>query len=316
MEFQTVRVHLPQMGKVRPVQHLSGGHLVCVRRRKGPRWKVHRYHSVTATATTAITYFSATYHINKTCEGIPALEKKRYSEYKKWYQTYHRKAEELRMEKERNKAEKISESKPVPHESLPQPLAMIEDFNENIKRQNVVKKTTPQASTESGSSRLKETPRNMWEEPTLQPYQHTTAVKEDNKPRMNMDSPEMDPPNVTEYRMQEPETLPTPETPLNYGAVWQEVWQEAKSTVLWLLLLSQVAMLSYALGRRHGARPKPNRSRQKQDDNMFELRRRNMQGVSPDQDGFEAVDLRGYEEAYESVNSLPPPPVERQTTSM
>ena len=91
---------------------------------------------------------------------------------------------------------------------------MIEDF----KKQNVVRKTT-QASTEREPSKSTATPVNRWIETTLKPYQQTTAAKEDNKTGMNggnMDSPNMDSPEMDPSRMQEPETLPTPESPCGY----------------------------------------------------------------------------------------------------
>ena len=71
-------------------------------------------------------------------------------------------------------------------------------------------------------------------------------------------------------------------------------------------------MLSYALGRRHGARTKLNRCSPNQT-NKFEQKRRTVQrGTSPDQDGFHAVDLGdlglgGYD-GYEIPDSLPPQP--------
>ena len=196
---------------------------------------------------------------------------------------------------------------------------MIEDFHEKKHRKRAVNKTTPQAPTTSGSNLLGETTRGM-PNPTTYKLSHkgNTVITENENP--DMDSPiniNMDPLSVKES-LGVAETLPTPETPFNYGTAWEET----KSSVLWLLVVSNVSMISYALGKRNGrARTKAPKSRnmrtQPSSSSTFYMNplrnRSTMQEVSPD--GFNNVDLRAYGH-YESVNSLPPPPTGREITSM
>ena len=163
-----------------------------------------------------------------------------------------------------------------------------------------------------------ETTRNMPSTTTYTTSKQVKAIKENNN--QDMDSSitnKMDPPSVKKS-LGEPESLPTQEPPFNYGTAWQE----AKSSVLWLMVVSNVAMISYALGKRSGkARIRAPKSRtrhpEESSSNMFSMNQlRNsstMQEVSPD--GFNNVDLRAYGH-YESVNSLPPPPTGREITSM
>ena len=116
-----------------------------------------------------------------------------------------------------------------------------------------------------------------------------------------------------------PKSAPVPESAEPFE--WNKIWQETKTTSMWLIILSNVSLISYQLGKRNRTIRTPIRRNQNlrplpSAGNLFQMQtmgRRPTTRPAAEDDGFNNVNLAGYEHYnsaarhYDSVASLPPP---------
>ena len=147
----------------------------------------------------------------------------------------------------------------------------------------VLNVTTTKQPTTGASDPLDQTDQPTQNPPTL----HTLVTDMMDSPYSNvMDSPKSAPAEPFE---------------------WNSIWQEIKITIMWLIILTNVSLISYQLGKRTVTSTTRRRRTLRPLPSAFELQTmtRPTQRHAED-DGFNNVDLGAYEH-YESVISLPLP---------
>ena len=264
--------------------------------------------TTTAIGTSTFTYFSSCYLTALFSESIECtvstktetIEEKRYEE---WYRKYHASplsslndpyAKTPPVQKEETTTENIG------HEPLPKALrrAMLDDLPYKRKKNRTKQKKSTTMVAE--------------EKTTLSP---TPSTDEMDSPTP-MDSSNL---NMSADRQKSPSSKIDSSIPevsqqnRDESSTWSltVIWNEIKSTMLWMVILTNSSLLSYHMGKRNRKPTKTNRTINLQESrNRFEMnpiRGRNTR--HQDDDGFNNVNLQ----TYESVNSLPPPP---QSTRM
>ena len=172
-----------------------------------------------------------------------------------------------------------------PIEALPQPQAMIEDFlplNRRKYKKPVLNATTEEPKT--GASVQITDP-----DPSTQ-YPPTPQTQQDTEPNQDvMDHNDYSPYSTTTEPFE-----------------WNTLWQEVKGTLLWLIILTNVSIISYYQGKKQGSVNKTRRNiRTPPSFKLHSMPRTNLRRYADD-DNFQNVSLHPCEH-YKSVASLPLP---------